>query len=806
MNTQQKLFKHTLLVQCLTVAGLCSTAFYSSVGIADDVLPLGDMECYAVADEMSNTGSPDVFVKIDKNTGVTTRMGETGTNQVEAIEFSLNHKVLYAVNGGVFGKIDIDTGVFTPVGSGLGTGNGVDGPVVFNDIDSLTFDIPTGALYGTLRREKPDNNELDLLIKINTTTGTIMVGEFSDGNGGRVDYVPVTNAQVDVDDLASDPTDGTLYAIANDGNGANGALYTLDKLTGVATLVGANINDIEGLTFTPDGTLLGSTGRGSSLGEAGGTTKNRLYEVNKATGLASEVGRMSPLADTEKSLVDFEALACRPSTFGGIIGDESKCVMYAVHDEGLNNSQIVEVDPYANNGVGIVRPLGSMHALLDLEGLAITPATVNSGEFMSGTLYASSGASGNSSYTGPAGPDGMLYQIARSGADEGTVTEIGLTGYSEVSALSINPIDNTLWGWARGVRNAAHGKDAGVIKINPTTGVGTMVKQYRHTDFVSGHRPDIESIVWSNDGTLLYGVAGRDLWVYNPTAETLTVKCPNMIGADVESLEMQPNGIVLLGTDGKQELAIVAYDIEACEAVASRSFKGLPYDDIESIEWPSEECQGRSWLYRGSWDAEVELIQYDAVDPDIEDALLLALQDAGLVGAGVENEDGQLTVYTGNQLIFTVQPSVQTTRKSTRDGEKGDVSKARLVTNPDGSLVLEIQYTSGALSSVTLNPVAADETSLSKALSSLGNAEVRDDGTVRLTLADGSTLCGTLSLDIIQATVPEGSALQIASTDVAQLFGLGDIGSAAGDADGVDDYMVITPEGESQKIFGSVCK
>lgn len=805
MNNQQRLFKHTSLVRCLALAGLCSTALYSTIGVADD-FPLGNMECYAVADEMSNTGSPDILVKIDKNTGVTTAIGATGTNQVEAVEFSLNRKVLYAVDGGVFGKLDLETAAFTAIGSGLGSGNGVDGVVNFNDVDSLTIDIPTGILYGTLRREKPDNNELDLLVQINTTTGTIMKDTFSDGNGGTVDYVPITNAKVDVDDLASDPTDGTLYAIANDGNGANGSLYTLDKLTGIATLVGDNINDIEGLTFAPDGTLLGSTGRGSSLGEAGNTTKNRLYEVNKATGLTSEVGRMSPLADGEKSLVDFEALACRSDNFGGIIGDESKCVMYAVHDEGLNNTQIIEIDPYANNGVGIVRPLGPMHALADVEGLAITPATVNSGEFMSGILYGSSGASGNSSYTGPAGPDGMLYQITRTGPNEGALNPIGLTGYSEVSALSINPVTNTLWGWARGVRSTVeHGKEAGLITIDPATGVGTMVKKYRHTDFASGHRPDIESIVWNNDGTLLYGVAGRDLWVYDPSAETLTMKCPDMVGAEIEALEMQPNGIALIGTDGKQEIAIVAYDFEACEVVASRSFKGLPYDDIESIEWPSEECQGRSWLYRGSWDAKVELIQYDPVDPDIEDALLLALQDAGLGGAGVENEDGQLTVYTGNQLIFTVQPTVQTTRRATRDGEKGDVSKARLITNPDGSLVLEILYSSGALSNVTLNPVAADEASLSKGLSSLGEAEINDDGTIRLTVADGATLCGTLSVEITQANVPEGAALQ-ATTDKAELYALGDIGSVAGDADGIDDYMVVTPIGESQKIFGSVCK
>lgn len=798
MNTQQRLFKRTSLVRWLALIGLCNTALSPMIVNADD-FPLTDMECYAVADDVLNSGSDDVLVKLNKDTGETTEIGNVGTNAIEAIEFNLGYKILYAVNGGVLGKLDTDTSAFTPVGDGLGSANGAEGSIVFNDIDSLTFDVSTGTLYGTLRREKPDNNELDLLVKINTTTGTIM----TDGFGENIGYVAITGARVDVDDLASDPTDGTLYAIANDGMGDNSALYTLNPLTGEATFVGNNVNDIEGLTFAPDGTLLGSTGRSSSDGVAGTTVKNRLYEINKLTGEASAIGRMIP--SSGNVLVDFEALACRPSSFGDIGGNESKCVMYAVHDEGLNNSQIIEIDPFANNGVGIVRPLGPMHNLLDVEGLAITPAATNAGEFMSGTLYASSGASGNSSYTGPMGPDGMLYKVTRFGTTEGTLTEIGLTGYSEVSALSIRPTDKTLWGWARGVRNAQNGKAAGLIQIDPETGVGTMVKQYRHTDFASGHRPDIESMVWSNDGKLLYGVAGRDLWVYDPDAQSLDIKCPNMVGAEIEALEMQPNGIALLGTDGEQRIAMVAYDVEACEALASRSFAGLPYDDLESIEWPSEECQGRSWLYRNSWDAEVTLIQYNAIDPDIEDALLLALQDAGIVGAGIENEDGQLTVYTGDQLIFTVQPSTETTRRAVRDGEKGDISKARLVTNPDGSLTLEIQYTSGALSDVTLNPVAADETALSKALSSLGDATIEDDGSIRLVLTDGTTLCGTLSIDIMQATVPEGAALQ-ANTDKAELYGLGDIGSPAGEADGIDDYMVVTPIGESQKIYGAVCK
>jgi hypothetical protein len=45
-------------------------------------------------------------------------------------------------------------------------------------------------------------------------------------------------------------------------------------------------------------------------------------------------------------------------------------------------------------------------------------------------------------------PDGAIYEVNR---DTGVISMVGLTGYSEVSALGVrysDPIE--IWGWARG--------------------------------------------------------------------------------------------------------------------------------------------------------------------------------------------------------------------------------------------------------------------------------------------------------------------------------------------------------------------
>lgn len=107
------------------------------------------------------------------------------------------------------------------------------------------------------------------LEKIDTTTLVrTVVGSTGVANG-------------DFGGMAYDPSSDTLYWIPGRGNNS---LYTLNRNTGAATLVGAHgINDLFGLEFdTSTGTLYGSQFSGGSS----------LYRLSTGTGAATLIGNM----------------------------------------------------------------------------------------------------------------------------------------------------------------------------------------------------------------------------------------------------------------------------------------------------------------------------------------------------------------------------------------------------------------------------------------------------------------------------------------------------------------------------------
>jgi hypothetical protein len=470
--------------------------------------------------------------------------------------------------------------------------------------------------------------------------------------------------------------------------------------------------------------------------------------------------------------------------------------MYAIHDEGALDSQIVEIDPFAGNGVGAVKPLGPLYVNYDIEGLAILPT-----EDGLGKLYGTSGSDQKRNV-----PDGALYEIDRS---NGAIQLVGLTGYSEVSGFSLRPSDNTLWGWSRG-GNRRQKTQAGPIIIDPATGAGTLMTEFPFQD------PDVQAIAWNPDGSKLYAVVinnevrpyGTNLWVYDPEAQTLTEQCQNVAGQlEFEGMEMQPNGVLLMAAHQHTDVGIVAYNPETCTIEATRTFKNASsYYDIESIEWPADECDYRSWLYPGSGDVEIDLQEYDMVPADVEEAILLALGNAEDIS--VETHAGVVTVYIGNQT-FVARPSIygdSNTRKLREDG--AEVVDAEIVdVEEDGIVkkVLQFSTSDGAAESWVLNPSIRDEESLTKTLDTVGDSAVEDSGIVRLTLADGTEMCGVLSLEKVPADVPAGEPLALPESDTATVSAIGDFGSSSGSADGQVDYLITSPSGEQQIIYGVVC-
>lgn len=256
----------------------------------------GEEVCWTVSDSTeddTDSDAADALHRInrldaDPATNETAVGTGTGTRDIEAIALRPGAPVLFAADAGVLGTIDLDTGVFAAIGSGIGTGEGSAGEVRFDDVDGLNFDPATGHLYGSQRENRRD----DILLRVDPATGAFVPGAFDGADYVVVEALPGLS---DIDDLAIDPTDGQMYAIANtDGRGDH--LVGIDKSTGEVIDVGRlGVEDMEGLSFAPDGQLIGSTGK--VHGEEG------MWDLDKTDGSA---GNRRPLDNAR----DYEGLAC----------------------------------------------------------------------------------------------------------------------------------------------------------------------------------------------------------------------------------------------------------------------------------------------------------------------------------------------------------------------------------------------------------------------------------------------------------------------------------------------------------------
>lgn len=228
------------------------------------------------------------------------------------------------------------------------------------------------------------------------------------------------------------------------------------------------------------------------------------------------------------------------------------CLIYAVHDAGVGDSQLFTIDPVTNTASA----LGPLYLDHDLEGLDIQPGT--------DLIYISAGSSGT--------VDGNLYKVD---AVTGALIFVGNTGFSEVVALSFRSFDPKLWAWSEfgGV-----GGPPGLFTIDVNTGVGTPV-------FTSS--VNIEGLAWNPAGTLLYGSDGNNLWVYNPVGPTFTLIASNLPGP-VEGMEMLINGRLMGGQHETTSVSIFAYDPVAEVVVVSESIQ-TSYNDVEALAWP-ESC------------------------------------------------------------------------------------------------------------------------------------------------------------------------------------------------------------------------
>jgi hypothetical protein len=112
----------------------------------------------------------------------------------------------------------------------------------------------------------------DLLFQIdNRTTGEYVEDAFGPG----IDYIVIAGTGIyeDFDDMAVSPDDGTLYGVSN--NGSSDQILSINKVTGAVSVVSSltSISDVEGLGFSNDNKMYGTSG-----------TANDFAEINWITG------------------------------------------------------------------------------------------------------------------------------------------------------------------------------------------------------------------------------------------------------------------------------------------------------------------------------------------------------------------------------------------------------------------------------------------------------------------------------------------------------------------------------------------
>ena len=332
--------------------------------------------CYLVADSGGGNGGNDLFTRIDTAdfnpaTNETNIGTGTGTNAIEAIALNSATGVVYGANANRLGVLDTVTGVYQPLAQTFGTGDGAQGTITFGDVDGLAYDATTGVLYGAHRQTGGG-----ILIQIDMTTGAHVPNAF----GAGVDYVliqPVLGYTI-IDDIAIDPTTGTLYAATNNG-GSTDRLISINKATGATTDIALiTVPDIEGLGTDPTGQLWGTSG-----------TQGVLYEINKVTGVGSNGRDIDNGGDYEA--VDCYAVSPTVSADLGV----TKTVDEAAPLEGATVSYTVSVSNAGPSPATVVQITDLLPAGVTL--VAATPAQGTydplSGSWFVGTLSAGAATS-----------------------------------------------------------------------------------------------------------------------------------------------------------------------------------------------------------------------------------------------------------------------------------------------------------------------------------------------------------------------------------------------------------------------------
>jgi len=297
----------------------------------------------------------------------------------------------------------------------------------------------------------------------------------------------------------------------------------------------------------------------------------------KAQAKAGKKGneRTGDVMGPDCSAVPLPAAEDMPQPATAITNPDEICnTIYAVHDGGLKDTQIVTIGSEVKK-----REPDGFHPGLDIEGLDVSTV---------GEVYASSGDDGD--------VPGHLYEVY---FDTGGVDSVGDICFDypgeteidlapelnpeyvcakEVSSISFNPVDDSLWGWA---------EECGLIEINLDApensrlvfaypddgGVTCLTKEPRRVQ-------KVEDMTWDNKGEVIYYALSSEVWVYNVSTQEVSLVAN--LGGNVEALEMLPeyDDKLLLNRHNSPTLTVL--DLTNGTSYPSPTTVG-EFNDIEAI-------------------------------------------------------------------------------------------------------------------------------------------------------------------------------------------------------------------------------
>ncbi|MDD2814146.1 MAG: cadherin-like domain-containing protein [Thiotrichaceae bacterium] len=471
-------------------------------------------------------------------------------------------------------------------------------------------------------------------------------------------------------------------------------------------------------------------------------------------------------------------VSCDETGFSSV----SSCSAYAISDDYslmpvvVHRTQLLKIDQDSGQVTTIGAPLPPKEGI---EGLAISPITH--------TMYAISGGYAAKSL------NGSLYRVNSS---TGEIQLVGETGFKGTSSLAFRN-DGSLWAWS----------NSGLISIDPSTAKSSLV-------FSSDK--NFEGLAWSSDGKTLYASKFASLWAYDGTD---VKRICNNFPDEVESLETLGNGLLMYALSQQRvdaaSNALYVYDPKQCKVISSVPVGG--HRDIESLAW-AYDCQSHAASTSGTVKFEGAAETQMCLEPSqwLEVKGTVSLQSASasaqlqtvwqvIEPPQSECPDGECKqaqvktqVVTGDSAFYIKgwwdglkkQSAVKlryTAKLLDMQGQplagSGEVSK---------TLVATAEACGKAGSSLPAGVVgqpAADTNALQSYFKEMGLKQfsIDDHGKLSVTF-DGKTHYGMFSFILEQGSANAEQKLTLKAIPDAN-------------ADGVDDFVVIYPNGQTQLLL-----